>query len=459
MALTPFSRRLAQLTGALLVNLAVSQVSAESPRPIVIRNATLIDGRGAAAQRDVTVIISDRRFTSIASAAQATVPPDADTIDATGKFVIPGLWDMHVHLTMVTEIACPALIANGVTGVRDMGGSLEIIDWIRQRIADETIPGPHVFRAGPFVDGSKPGVADRLVVWNADDGRKAVGFLQKRGVDFIKVHNGTPPEAFFALLKEAAAKRIQVAGHIPLEVDPAAAIDAGYNSIEHIVSLFEGPVRTKVMNGKSQETAMAEFTDEEVRKLARLMVKRSAWFDPTLIMYWSIAHQAEFKEHRDERDRYVSKSAREFWKIFPDKPATPEARKKFDEAFTRFLQITGIVHSEHVRFLVGTDLAGRNIFPGFSVQDELALLVKAGLTPMEAIVAATRHPAEALGKSKELGTIEPGKTADLVLLDQDPLEDIANTKKISAVIADGRLFRRPELDRMLETVVKEAPTR
>lgn len=449
---TPFA-------GVVLAGFALSQVFAIAPRPIVIRNVTLIDGRSAAAKPGMTVIISNRHFTTIAPAAQTKVPPEAEIIDATGKFAIPGLWDMHVHLTMVTEIACPALIANGITGVRDMGGSLETIDWIRRRIADETIPGPHIFRAGPFVDGSKPGVADRLVVWNAEDGRKAVGYLQARGVDFIKVHNGAPPEAFFALLKEAAAKHIQVAGHIPIEVDPATAIDAGYNSIEHIVSLFEGPVRKKVAQGTTQEAAMAEFTDEEARKLARLMVKRSAWFDPTLIMYWSIAHQVDFTEHPDPRDRYTSKSAREFWKNFPDKPSTPEARKKMDEGFTRALQITGILHSENVRFLVGTDLAGRNIFPGFSVHDELGLLVKAGLTPMETIVAATRHSAESLGKSQELGTIEHGRVADLVLLDQNPLEDIANTKKPSAVIANGRLFRRPELNAMLETAAKEAPNR
>lgn len=460
MSLTSPSRRtLAGLAGAWLLCLAADPMCAATPRPVVIRNVTLIDGRSAAAKPDMTVIISNRHFTTVAPAVQARVPPDAEIIDATGKFAIPGLWDMHVHLTMVTENACPALIANGVTGVRDMGGSLEIVDWMRRRISAETIPGPHIFRAGPFVDGAKPGVADRLVVWNAEDGRKAVKFLQARGVDFIKVHNGTPPEAFFALLKEAAAKRIRVAGHIPLEVDPAAAIDAGYNSIEHVVSLFEGPVRKKVEQGKTQEEAMAEFTDEEVRKLARLMVKRDAWFDPTLIFYWSIAHQADFKEHPDPRDLYVSKSGKEFWKNFPDKPSTPEARQKLDDGFTRLLQITGIVHSENVRFLVGTDLAGRNIFPGFSVHDELALLVKAGLTPMETIVAATRHPAELLGRSHELGTIEPGKVADLVLLNQNPLEDIANTKKIEAVIANGRLFHRPELNSMLETAAREAPNR
>lgn len=391
--------------------------------------------------------------------AQGIISRQAEVVDGTGKFAIPGLWDMHVHLTQMTELAGPALIANGITGVRDMGGSLELVDWIRFRIGHGDIVGPHIFRPGPFVDGAKPGASDRLVVSDAEDGRKAVEFLRTRGVDFIKVHNGVPPEAFFALLKEAAAKHIQVAGHIPIDVGPPAAIEAGYNSIEHVVSLFEGPVRRKIQQGKSQATAMAEFTDEEARKLARLMATKNAWFDPTLIFYWSIAHQSDRKEHPDPRDRYVSKSGREFWKLFPDRPNTPEMRKTLADAFVRFSEIVGIVHSEHVKFLVGTDLGGRDIYPGFSTHEELSLLVKAGLTPMETLIAATRHPAECLSQGTELGTIEKNKIADLVLLDQNPLDDILNTKTINAVIADGRLFKRPELDAMLEMVAKKAPGR
>ena len=426
---------------------------------IAIRDVTLIDGTGAPAKAQTTILIENGRFSAMTAASQVKMPSGIKTIDGTGKFAIPGLWDMHVHLTQLTEIAGPAFIANGVTGVRDMGGSLELVDWIRQRISNGAVIGPHIFRPGPIVDGAKPGVSDRLVVWNAEDGRKVVEFLRERGVDFIKVHNGAPPEAFFALLKEAAVKHVQVAGHIPTDVDPAAAIEAGFNSIEHVVSLFEGPVRRKVQLGQSQAAAMAEFTDDEVRKLARLMTKMNAWFDPTLIFYWSIAHQAELKEHPDARARYVSKSGREFWKLFPDRPNTPEMRRTLDEAFTRFVQIVTIMHAEKVKMLAGTDVGGRDVYPGFSLHDELSLLVKSGLTPMEAIVAATRHPAECLGKVSELGTIEQDKIADLVLLDQNPLDDITNTKTINAVIANGRLFAKPEVDRMLEMVAREAPNR
>jgi hypothetical protein len=432
---------------------------AASMPSIAIRNITLIDGTGEPSKGERTILIENGRFSAVTATPQVKMPPDIKIIDGTGKFAIPGLWDMHVHLTQLTEIAGPAFIANGITGVRDMGGSLELVDWIRHRVANGAVIGPHIFRPGPFVDGAKPGVSDRLVVWNAEDGRKVVEFLRGRGVDFIKVHNAAPPDAFFALLKEAAGKHVQVAGHIPLDVDPADAIEAGYNSIEHVVSLFEGPVRRKVQLGQTQAAAMAEFTDDEVRKLAHLMAKMKAWFDPTLIFYWSIAHQAELKEHPDARARYVSKSGHEFWKLFPDRPNTPEMRKTLDDAFTRFVQIAALVHSANVKMLAGTDVGGRDVYPGFSLHDELSLLVKCGLTPMEAIVAATRHPAECLGKASELGTIEQNKIADLVLLDQNPLDDITNTKTINTVVANGRLFAKPDLDGMLEMVAREAPNR
>lgn len=439
---------------------AISATAVADTRPVLIDNVTLIDGSGAPPRPGTTLVIAGNRFTAVATANEAQLPKDAERIDGTGKFGIPGLWDMHVHLTQMTEIAGPALIANGVTGVRDMGGSLELVDWMQERFAQRITVGPRVFRAGPFVDGSKPGVSDRLVVSNAGDGRNAVEFLQRRGVDFIKVHNGCPPDAFFALLQEAQRRRIRTAGHIPLDIDPAAAITAGYNSIEHVVSLFEGPVSKKVKAGRSQPDAMAEFTDAEAHRLGALMREKNAWFDPTLIYYWSIAHAAELKAHPDERDRYVSKSAHEFWKIFPERPDTPEVRRRLDEAFARFVQIVSIVREEKVKFLIGTDLGGKNIFPGFSVHDELRLLVeKVGVAPMDVLVAATRHSAEALGQDKDLGTIAPGKIADVVLLAGDPLADIANTRKIEVVIVDGRVFRKPQLDEMLVAVAKDAPNR
>ncbi|HEY9433928.1 MAG TPA: amidohydrolase family protein [Blastocatellia bacterium] len=427
-------------------------------RTIAITGVTLIDGTGAAPRPGVTVIVSGNRISDIV-AGMPDLAGIQEVIDGKGKFLIPGLWDMHTHLAYVGDVSCTTLVAYGVTSVRDPGGALDTVDWFCARIEQGSLIGPRIFRAGPVLDGSKPGSQDRLVMDTADDGRRAVSYVKARGVDFIKVHNGAPPAAYFAMLAEARRQGLAVVGHIPIDVDPGEAIDAGHQSVEHIVSLFEGPVRRKVAAGMTREQALAEFTDAEATRLARKMVAKGTWFDPTLVFYWYRAHQWEFRAGADPRERYVTSSARAYQKGVTPLPDNPDIRRALVAAFERFLEITRILHREGVRFLVGTDFAAATPYPGSSVHEELAWLVKAGLTPMEALVAGTRNGAEAVGRLGELGTIEKGKFADLALLDANPLADITNTQKIAAVVANGRLFRREALDKLLAQVAKDAPGR
>jgi imidazolonepropionase-like amidohydrolase len=416
----------------------------------------LIDGTGGPPRRGATVVVSGERIADVTATGAA---PGAEVIDGTGRFMIPGLWDMHVHLTSTTELAGPAFVANGVTGVRDCGGELEVIDWIRHRFESGAIAGPRVFRAGPFVDGLKPGVADRIVIASEDDGRRVVGFLKPRTVDFIKVHNGPAPEPYFAMLAEARRQGIAVVGHIPLSVDPAKAIEAGHHSVEHVVSLFEGPVAQKVKAGKSQEQALSEFTDDAATALLKLMVKNGTWFDPTLIAYWTRSYQWDVRARSDPTRKYAAATLQAFWKTFRELPDEPGVRALLAQAYTRFVELVRMAHRERVRMLVGTDVAATYLIPGFSVHDELEKLVEAGLSPAAVIVAATRNAADSLGRLGELGTIEKGKSADLLLLDANPLDNIANTRRIAAVVANGRLYRSAELTSLLERVASEAPGR
>jgi Amidohydrolase family len=446
----------------LVTVLATSQIAPGPQRipnqTIVITNVTVIDGTGAPPRSGATVIISGNRISQIVDSGSGQVTY-GEVVDGSGKFLIPGLWDMHTHLAYVGDVTCTTLVAHGVTSVRDPGGALDTVDWFRTRIEQGSLIGPRIFRAGPVLDGSKPNARDRLVIDTADDGRRAVSFVKARGVDFIKVHNGAPPAAYFAMLADAKKQGLAVVGHIPYDVDPGEAIDAGHQSIEHIVSLLEGPVRRKVAAGMAQEQAIAEFTDTEAARLARKMVTKGTWFDPTLVTYWYRTHQWEFRDGKDPRERYVTSSARSFQKGFTQLPDNPGVRRALATGFERFLEITRILHREGVRFLVGTDIAGTFPYPGSSVHEELAWLVKAGLTPMEALVAGTRNGAEAVGRLRDLGTIERGKLADLVLLGANPLTEITNTQKIAAVIANGRLFRRESLDALLEEVAKHAAER
>jgi len=315
-------------------------------------------------------------------------------------------------------------------------------------------------RSGPFVDGGKPGAANRLVIASPDDGRRAVGFLAGRRVDFIKVHNGAPPEPYFALLAEARLRGLRVTGHIPLEVDPIAAIDSGHYSIEHVVSLFEGPVTQKAKRGKTQDQAIAEFTDADARSLARRIVARRAWFDPTLVAYRLRSFQWESSVSDDPRQKYLAGSLKRQWNVATALPDDPVVRARLATAWTRFVGIARILRLEGVRFLVGTDVGARLVLPGFDVHEEMRILVEdVGLTPLQAIQAASRNCAESLGKLAVLGTIEPGKIADAVLIDSDPLKDIRATRSISATIANGRVYNRTELDSLLVLIERQAPER
>src|SRR5262245_32794795 len=199
-------------------------------RSIAITDVTLIDGTGAAPRPGVTVIISGNRISEIVD-GKPDMAGIREVVDGKGKFLIPGLWDMHTHLAYVGDLTCTALIAYGVTSVRDPGGALDTVDWFRARIEQGSLIGPRIFRAGPLLDGSKPGSRDRLVIDTADDGRRAVSFVKARGVDFIKVHNGAPPAAYFAMLAEARKQGLAVVGHIPYDVDPGEPIDAGHQSV------------------------------------------------------------------------------------------------------------------------------------------------------------------------------------------------------------------------------------
>ena len=204
-----------------------SSALAQRNDAIALTHATVIDCTGVPSKPDSTVLLSNGHITAVGSADTVTVPAGARVIDESGKFVIPGLWDMHGHLSYAGEGAFPSLIMSGVTGVRDMGGDLAQIDQWRSEIEKGARVGPHIIRAGPFVDGPKVGQKNRITVLTPEQARAAVRDLKAKGVDFIKVHNGLPHDAFFALMEEARKEHVPVAIHLPQSVTDAEASDAG----------------------------------------------------------------------------------------------------------------------------------------------------------------------------------------------------------------------------------------
>jgi imidazolonepropionase-like amidohydrolase len=398
-----------------LAALSGSLFAQANNRALAIRNVTVIDCTGAAAKPGMTVVVRDGRIVQVGLAKDVAVPRQAQVVDATGKFLIPGLWDMHGHLTDAGEGALAQLIENGVTGVRDIGGDLELVKRYRSEIEQGKRIGPHIVMAGPLLDG--PTEAKwHIVAKNEAEAREQVRSIKQGGADFLKIHMNLSREAFFAAVDEAKKQGLPVAAHLPRALSMAEASDAGANSLEHVEMLVQSALvqqdkATKALTDKQRlDAAFDTLSGEQGAALWARLVKNGTYYVPTLVAY--------------ERG----------FVLWSNKP---EALMKRRPLHWQQIDLVGAMHHAGVKVMAGSDFSDWAVVPGVDLHNELALLVEAGFSPMEALQAATSLPAEYLGKTAEFGTVERGKAADLVLLDADPLENISHTRKIRGVVVGG----------------------
>ncbi len=437
---------------------------------LVLTDVTVIDVGAGRAQPNLTVVIEGDRITGLGARDALSIPAGATVVNARGKYVIPGLWDMHVHTVFGDwfpqgkEIALPLFIANGVTGVRDMGGDLEILLQLRKDIAQGSLVGPRMVLSGPMLDGPAPRFPSSIPVATPDDGRRAVADLKRRGADFIKLQSMMTAEAVTAILDEARRNGIPVAGHVPDSVRAVDASNAGQKSFEHLIGIFEASSSREDEFFKGGAKSAGKFLESfDAKKSAALiatLAKNQTWQCPTMV--WE--RGGGLLDERDLAHDPLAKYAPASWKEGTWKTFTNEILKgNVDDLATRrrFVdkaqEVISAMHRAGVPFLAGTDTAaGVYVFPGFSLHEELELFVNAGFTPREALETATTLPAKFLGMEDRLGSVERGKIADLVLLDANPLEDVRSTRKIFAVVANGRFFSRGDLDALLRGVEAEA---
>ena len=404
--------------------------------PLAITNVSVVDVVDGRIVPNRTVTISGNTISSVGP--NGALPADAQVVDGQGRFLIPGLWDMHAHIQGNERAWLPLYIANGVTGIRDMGADLDFILDVREATASGRTLGPRIVAAGPILDDAPGDWPFRIRVKNAEEGRAAVQLLKRRGVDLIKVHNFTPRDAFFAIVDEARRQQLPVAGHVPLKVTIQEGIDAGMVSIEHMSE--DGRVWKACSGG-------AQYRADACRSFFEMLARRRVWQTPTLVALSELAviGTPASSISRDQL-AYANKPFLEMHagnqRFFVTRPDIVRILKDLAEVakvVTRDMAAAG------VGILSGCDA----MIAGFCVHDELATMVRGGMTPLAALQTATVNPARYLGREMTLGTIAPGRSADLVLLDANPLEDIANVDRIRAVVTAGRFLDRRALDQLL----------
>ncbi|XVQ08146.1 amidohydrolase family protein [Spirillospora sp. CA-255316] len=471
--------------GALpLIPAAEARAAVRRGEVLVLTGATVIDGTGAPPRRDTTVVLVGDLIAWVGPRREVPVPAGARVVDARGRFVVPGLWDMHTHWTVLERIVPPLCLVNGVTGIREMWGYPEVRA-VRDRIDGGELLGPRIVMASTIIDGPVTLLGPpAALVGTAAEARAAVRQAKEDGSDFIKIYSYLSRECLEAVADEARRVGLPFAGHHVYRMPVGEVSDAGMRSFEHLhgipvpLSSREAEFREimdrtpmdpadpraffKTMRELERQAAATYSPDKAAKMFAR-WVRNGSWQSPTLTVNRVMSSPAGTYAD-DPRLKYMPRDVRPSWasavRVYA--PATPEEIAQQRE-FLRFrLELVGAMHRAGVGILAGTDCGNPYCFPGSGLHDELELLVESGLTPMQALRTVTRDAARFLGRESTMGTVTRGKVADLVLLDADPLADIRNIRRIDSVVTKGRLITREQRARMLadvEAAAEEPATR
>jgi len=441
---------------------------------LAITHVTVIPMRGDTVMRDATVVVRDGRIAALGPAGGTTVPAGARRIDGRGRYLIPGLADMHVHLYAdggVPDSVAPyelgVMVANGVTTARIMSGTPEHFG-LRKEVAAGRIRGPQLWIASPQFAGKK--YENTRVVTSADDARVAVRQAADSGYDFIKLTLHISRPVYDAIVDEARRAGIRVVGHVDPQVGVARALEAG-QQIEHLDNYFEAvladsaPMRESVSGGlvyRLQNWPSLDYVDAaKLAAVAGATARARVWSVPTLVVFnqaFAIGLTDEEIRSRpdwalmpaDQRELYLRTRAR-YWSQDNAAVRTETRRQAYVNVRNALVKA---IHDSGGRILAGSDTPEWFHAYGFGLHRELQELVRAGLTPRQALETATLNAADFLGGPRDWGTIEPGKRADLVLLDADPLADIRHTTRIAGVALGGTWLDRAELERMIRAAAQ-----
>jgi hypothetical protein len=458
--------------------LFAQEAAAAGTDVVVVLGATVVDGTDAPARPNSAVVLVGDRIAWVGPAAEVPHRAGARIVDGRGRYVVPGLWDMHAHGIDYEQLWPPMFLANGVTGIREMQGYDENRA-TRDKIVRGELLGPRVALASSIIDGPVSLLGPPITqVATPEEGRAAVRTALAQGSDFVKTYFYLPKDVYAAIADECRRVGLPFAGHWPYRFRQLDAAKAGQRSFEHNFGL---PIHTSSRRDEILARLDATPFDPDAKRdffnLARELDRQAAqsydpataerhfaglkaldcWMSPTFAVNRVISRPADAYTH-DPRLKYVSQDIVDYWvdRLPLFTPVTPEQTAQQEAYFEAQLRLVGAAHRAGVGVIGGTDCLNPYVFPGFSLHDELDFLVEAGLSPRRALQSVTRDAARFLGREATTGTITPGKVADLVLLDANPLTDIRAVRRIDTVVTAGRVLDRARLDHMLADVVTAA---
>lgn len=456
---------------------------------VVIQNITTIDAvNGVNENRDV--VIRDGKIVHVGDTEDLSAVENIKIIDGTGKYLIPGLWDTHVHFSFNEELT-PAMfdlfLIYGITSVRDTGAEIGYVKEWKDRALANPLEAPRVMIAGPLLDGM-PNVYDGSSPWRpllsegyatVDEITEGIYRLDSIGVDLLKAYEMLTPEQFHEVTRLGKELGLKVTGHVPLSMDVISASNAGLNSMEHLRNLElssasnaeelleerrqmlidgkddeGGDLRSRIHSAQ-RETAIQNYDDQKNDEVLRVLAQNETWQIPTLALNLGATNRYYTEAEWLETFRYLPQIVEENWRESAAARADSEVTAFRAQQSEWLLNMTGKIHRAGIEIMAGTDTPIGLLTPGKSLHRELLLLVEAGLTPMEALKTATLNPAQYFGMDDELGTIEEGMWADLILLNSNPLEDIRNTKEIHTVIRQGNVLNPDKINQIKERLINQ----
>jgi imidazolonepropionase-like amidohydrolase len=453
--------------------LALAGMSRAQPGPatVVLRGGILVDVVSAKQIPGSVIVIQGERIEQVGAEGSLAIPAGAQIVDVRSKWIIPGLIDSHAHAQSPEETPFALYLANGVTTIRNPGGNITVLRMTRERLARGELLGPRLFFSGPLLDGMPPVWPEgSLLVDSPQRARSAVNFLADQGVDFVKIYNNVKEPELKVIVETAKERGLPVAGHIPRSMTMTRAVELGMTRLEHIrvtgremLSADEAAKIDPLPLGTREPMLWQRFDlqSEKMRALVARLAESKVFLDPTLL----ISQQTEVPnleaERNDPNNQYLSAAAVEEAVKGANNPLfdlPPDLQTVAAEAFRKQEQFVGMCNQAGVRIIAGTDGPGiGSQLPGFGLHRELELLIASGLSPAEALRAATSTAAQALGKEDQLGTIAPGRLADMVVLDADPLEGVQNLAKIRLVVARGKTYAPEALLDEVRSKAKQKP--